>query len=99
MEAKMPDNPSTSTKPETKLPKRRATASPAPFTNGQQAILQLLNRPLTARQLNDIQQLIQQYLASQTDALAEQAWQQKGYTQADMDRLLTTHVRTPYKKQ
>ena len=72
---------------------------PPPFTTGQQAILQLLNRPLTARQLADLQQLIQQYLANQTDALAEQVWEQKGYTDADMDRLLTMHVRTPYKKR
>lgn len=79
--------------------KRRVSAPPAPFTNGQQAILHLLNRPLTTRQLADIQQLIQQYLADQTDALGRQAWQQKEYTQTDMDALLTTHVRTPYKKR
>lgn len=76
----------------------KATAPP-PFTNGQQAILQLLNRPLTTSQLNDIHQSIQQYLAAQTDALGQQAWQEKGYTQADMDKLLTTHVRTPYKRK
>lgn len=38
-------------------------------------------------------------VANQTDALAGQVWEQKGYTDADMDRLLTTHVRTPYKKR
>lgn len=79
--------------------KRRSSATTPPFTTGQQAILQLLNRPLTAQQLADLQQLIQQYLANQTDALAEQVWEQKGYTDADMDRLLTMHVRTPYKKR
>ena len=80
-------------------PKRRATALPAPFTTGQQAILQLLNRPLTGAQLADIQQLIGQYLADQTDALGKQAWADKGYNQADMDALLNTHVRTPYKQR
>jgi hypothetical protein len=72
---------------------------PAPFTTGQQAVLQLLSRPLSEKQLTDIKKIIEQYLAGQTDALAQQAWQEKGYTQADMDTLLTTHVRTPYKKR
>ncbi len=83
----------------TPAPKRRATALSAPFTKGQEAILQLLNRPLTDGQLADIQDLIGHYLASQTDTVARQVWTEKGYTQADMDALLTTHVRTPYKKK
>lgn len=72
---------------------------PAPFTSGQQAILQLLNRPLTDVQLADIQKLIGQYLATQTDALGAQTWAERGYEQADMEALLNTHVRTPYKKR
>ena len=70
-----------------------------PFTNGQQAILHLLNRPLTDAQLADIQQLIGQYLAEQTNELGRQVWAERGYTQADMDTLLNTHLRTPYKKR
>ncbi len=91
--------PTRSTTAQTPALKRRANPLPSPFTNGQQAILQLLNRPLTDGQLTDIQKLIGQYLANQTDALARQAWQDKGYTQTDMDALLNTHVRTPYKKR
>jgi hypothetical protein len=79
--------------------KRRAAPSPSPFTKGQQAVLQLLNRHLTDEQLTDIQNLIGKYLADQTDALSREVWQEKGYTQADMEALLNTHVRTPYKKR
>lgn len=61
--------------------------------------MQLLNRPLTDVQLADIQQLIGQYLSAQTDALGAQTWAEKGYSQADMDALLNTHVRTPYNKR
>lgn len=86
---------STSTKNVAKRP--LGSATPPPFNSGQQTILQLL-RPLTAQQLNDIQQLIQQYLASQSDALGSQVWEEKGYTDADMDRLLSMHVRSPYRK-
>ena len=78
---------------------RQAKALSSPFNEGQQAILQLLNQPLTAKQLQDIQQLIRRYLAGQTDEVAEAVWQEKGYTQADMDALLTTHIRTPYRRQ
>lgn len=82
----------------TESKRQRGSIPSAPFTNGQQAILQLLNRPLTSQQLHDIEELIQQYLAKQSDALAEQVWEQKNYTDADMDQLLTMHVRSPYQK-
>jgi hypothetical protein len=89
---------STATLPPKTAPNRRNMAPAVPFTAGQQAVLQLLNRPLSDAQLADLQRLISNYLASQTDALAQQAWQERGYTQADMDALLDSHVRTPYKK-
>jgi hypothetical protein len=84
--------------PQKSAAKRSPQPPAAPFTNGQLAIIQLLNRSLTTKQVGDIQRLIRQYLAEQTDALGETAWQQNGYTQADMDSLLTTHVRTPTSK-
>lgn len=95
----MPTKPTNAQTPPVATLQRRATALPAPFTTGQQAILQLLNRPLTEGQLKDIWHLIGEYLAHQTDALAQQVWRDKGYTQADMDALLNTHIRTPYKKR
>ncbi|QJD77144.1 hypothetical protein [Spirosoma rhododendri] len=72
--------------------------STPPLNPAQIELLKLFERPLTAQQLQDINQLISQYLAEHTNKLGTHIWQEKQLTAKDMDALLTQHIRTPYKK-
>lgn len=42
--------------------------------------------------------MLSQYMANQVDELGEQVWHEKKLTDKDMDKLLKSHVRTPYRK-
>ncbi len=74
------------------------SGSTPPLNSAQIELLKLFERPLSAQQLQDINQLISQYLAEQTTKLGTHVWQEKQLTDKDMDALLTQHIRTPYKK-
>jgi len=71
---------------------------PAPLNQVQLDLLKLFERPLTAQQLQDIRSMLSQYMANQVDELGEQVWHEKKLTDKDMDKLLKSHVRTPYRK-
>ena len=45
----------------------------------------------------EISRLIVKYLAKRITKMADEIWEQKNWTNDDMDELLTTHKRTPYK--
>ena len=59
-------------------------------------LLKLFSRDLSEEDLKAIKRLIVQYLAEKTTDLADKVWEEKGWTNEDMDRLLDTHMRTPY---
>ncbi|MCB9273035.1 MAG: hypothetical protein H6564_03280 [Lewinellaceae bacterium] len=67
-----------------------------PFSNMQLELLKLFSRDLSEEDLKAIKRLIVQYLAEKTTDLADKVWEEKGWTNEDMDRLLDTHMRTPY---
>lgn len=70
----------------------------APLNQAQIDLLRLFERPLTAQQLQDIKTMLSQYLAKQVEEVGTQVWQDKKLTDQDMDNLLKSHVRTPYRK-
>jgi hypothetical protein len=59
-------------------------------------ILKLFSRELEEEDLLSIKRLIVRYLAEKATRLADQVWEEKGWTEADMERLVNTHSRTPY---
>lgn len=59
-------------------------------------LLKLFSRDLSEEDLKAIKRLIVQYLAEKATDLADKVWEEKGWTNEDMDRLLDTHMRTPY---
>ena len=67
-----------------------------PLNNTQLEILNLFNRELEEKELKDIKRLIIQYFAAKANRLANQVWDEKGWTNEDMDKLAFTHLRTPY---
>ncbi len=59
-------------------------------------LLKLFSRELEEEDLLAIKRMIVQYLAKKAAILADQVWEEKGWTNEDMDRLLNAHMRTPY---
>lgn len=70
-----------------------------PFSNMQLELLKLFSRDLSEEDLKAIKRLIVQYLSKKATQLSDQMWEEKGWTNEDMDNLLDTHMRTPYKSK
>ena len=59
-------------------------------------ILKLFRRELDDSDLVEIKRLIVQYLANKLTQMADEVWDQKKWSNEDMEKLLKTHKRTPY---
>ncbi|MGF7217456.1 hypothetical protein GGR92_003630 [Spirosoma lacussanchae] len=62
-------------------------------------LLQLFSHDLSQNELTDIKRLLADYFVQKADEEMASLQQQKPTTQADLDALLNTHLRTPYKTQ
>lgn len=69
-----------------------------PLNNIQLEILNLFSRDLEENELKEIKKILVQYLAKKATRLANEVWEEKDWTQEDMERLSKTHMRTPYKR-
>lgn len=67
-----------------------------PLNSYQLEILKLFSRDLEPNDLIAIKRLIVGYLAEKITKMADEVWEEKSWTNEDMDRLLNTHERTPY---
>jgi len=74
-----------------------ATNLKSPLNPAQLEILKLFSRDLAEEDLLAIKRLIVKYLAEKASRMADEIWQEKGWTNEDMDELSHTHLRTPYK--
>lgn len=70
-----------------------------PLNQAQIEILRLLSRDLDDTDIREIKKRIVQYLAEKLDKLTDEVWEEKGWTTADMEDMLNTHMRTPYSKK
>ena len=59
-------------------------------------ILKLFTREMDDHDLVEIKRLIVRYLAQKITRMADDIWEEKGWTDDDMERLLKEHNRTPY---
>lgn len=59
-------------------------------------ILKLFSRDLDESDLIAIKKLIVKYLAEKITKMADEVWDKNNWTDKDMERLLNTHMRTPY---
>lgn len=74
---------------------------------------QIINNPLSESQLYmlrlmanikeddlvEIKKLVRKYLAQKLTKQADAVWEQNGWTAADEEQILNSHLRTPYKSQ
>lgn len=67
-----------------------------PLNDLQLEILKLFTRDLEETDLLAIKRLIVTYLAKRVTQMADEVWEEKKWTNEDMERMLNTHERTPY---
>lgn len=70
-----------------------------PLNDLQLEILKLFSRDLEEADLLAIKRLIVKYLAEKVTRMADEAWEEKNWTNQDMEKMLQTHERTPYNPQ
>jgi len=67
-----------------------------PLNNAQLEILKLFARDLEETDLKEIKRLIVRYLGDKLTKMADEVWEEKGWTNETMDEMLDLHERTPY---
>jgi len=67
-----------------------------PLSNMQIELLKLFSRDIKEEDLKELKRLIVKYLSSNLLDKADKLWDEKNLSNEDMDKLLNTHLRTPY---
>ncbi|MDX1943064.1 MAG: hypothetical protein SFU99_21045 [Saprospiraceae bacterium] len=67
-----------------------------PLSNLQLELLTLFAENVSDEDLIAIRQLIARYFAEKAIEAANKVWDEKGWTDEDVERLLNTRMRTPY---
>jgi len=67
-----------------------------PLKPEQVSLLKLTDQ-LNETELKELRQLIIAYKAQRLAMLADQVWEEKGWSDETMDAFLKEHMRTPYK--
>jgi len=62
-------------------------------------LLQLFNSKLTDDEWLEVKRMFVRFLAEKVKRLADEEWNEKGWTAEDMKRLSQEHMRTPYKRK
>ncbi len=68
-----------------------------PLSNMQLELLKLFSRDIEENDLKEIKKLIVKYLSKKLSEKADATWEEKNWTNEDMDKFLNTHMRTPYR--
>ena len=69
-----------------------------PLNNAQLELLKLFSCHLDEAELQEVKQILVDFLAVRATRLADKVWEEKGWTNNDMDKLLETDLRTHYKQ-
>ncbi len=64
-----------------------------PLTNAQLEILKAFSHKLSEKDLLELRKILADFFAKKTVKLANKAWDEKGWTDKDVDRLLHTKLR------
>lgn len=68
-----------------------------PLSNMQIELLKLFSRDIEEEDLKELKRLMVKYLSKNLFDKADKQWEEKSLSNDDMDKLLNTHLRTPYK--
>lgn len=64
-----------------------------PLSNVQLEILKAFSYNLTDKELKDFKDTLARYFAERAIQIADQVWEEKGWTDEDVDRMLNTKMR------
>ena len=64
-----------------------------PFSNLQLELLKLYTRKVSEQDLLEIRKFLAQYFANKAMDLADKVWEEKGWTDADAERMTSEHLR------
>lgn len=70
-----------------------------PLSNMQLELLKVFSHELKEQELLELKQLLVQFFANRAIQAANQVWDEKGWTDEDVDRMLETKMRTPYESK
>lgn len=69
------------------------------LSNVQIELMKLFATDVPDEELENLKKILLEFKFERATKLADKVWEEKGWTEADMYRLLKTHERTPYKAQ
>lgn len=69
------------------------STSAASLSNAQLELLRLFSSDLSPKDLLELKQILVEFLAQKAVKAADKAWDEQGWTQEDVDRLLKTKLR------
>jgi hypothetical protein len=70
-----------------------------PFSNAQLELLKLFSTDLNAQDLQELKRILLEFKFKRVTEMADKVWDEKGWTEEHVEKLLHTHMRTPYKSQ
>lgn len=70
---------------------------PTKLNTVQLHLLKVFAKNTNDNDLSEIKALLSNYYAKKVDIESDKIWNEKGLTEQDMEKLLHTHIRTPYK--
>jgi len=70
-----------------------------PFNTDQQELLQLFAVGLSDEEMRELKQILLDFKFRRVTALADKIWDEKGWNEETVEKMLQTHMRTPYKKE
>ena len=66
------------------------------FTKMQLELLKLFSTDIPDDEVQDIKRLIARYYAEKLTAVGDKVWEEKGWSDEDVEKMLHTRMRTPY---
>jgi len=70
------------------------TATQPPFSNLQLELLKTFSHQLEERELLEVKKILASFFAQRTIEQANKVWDEKGWTDTDVDRMLNTKMRS-----
>ncbi len=70
-----------------------------PFNAAQQELLQLFAVGLSDEEFQELKQILLDFKFRRVTALADKIWDEKGWNDETVEKMLQAHLRTPYKKE
>ena len=70
-----------------------------PFSNAQLELLKLFSSNLSDIELDELKRLLLEFKFQKVTKIADKIWEEKGWTEDKVKKILKSHLRTPYDSQ